>query len=66
MVYANKNWFNNYINASRIVSYAQIWIAQYAEIDETTYGGRYNMWQFRSDGSVSGISGNVDISAWVN
>jgi GH25 family lysozyme M1 (1,4-beta-N-acetylmuramidase) len=65
MVYASKSWFTNYIYSPGIVSYAQIWVAQYADIDETTYGGRYNMWQFRSDGAVSGISGNVDVSAWV-
>lgn len=64
MVYANRNWFNNYINSPAIVPYAEIWVAQYADIDETTYGGRYNMWQFRSDGSVNGISGNVDMSAY--
>ena len=64
MVYANRNWSNNYINSPAIVPYAEIWVAQYADIDETTYGGRYNMWQFRSDGSVNGISGNVDMSAY--
>ena len=64
MVYANRNWFNNYINSPAIVPYAEIWVAQYADIDETTYGGRNNMWQFRSDGSVNGISGNVDMSAY--
>lgn len=65
MVYASKSWFTSYINAPAIVSYAQIWVAQYANIDATTYGGRYNMWQFRSDGAVNGISGSVDISAYI-
>lgn len=65
MVYANKTWFNSYINSPAIVPYAEIWVAQYADIDETTYGGRYDMWQFRSDGSVNGINGNVDMSAYL-
>lgn len=64
MVYASKAWFTSQIKSASIVPYAKIWVAQYADIDETTYGGRYDMWQFRSDGAVNGISGNVDISAW--
>lgn len=65
MVYANKNWMTNYINAPGIVSYCKVWVAQYADIDCTTYNGRFDMWQFRSDGGVHGIGGNVDMSAWV-
>ncbi len=65
MVYANKNWMTNYINAGSIVPFCKVWVAQYADIDCTTYGGRFDMWQFRSDGTVSGVSGYVDMSAWV-
>lgn len=65
MVYANKNWMTNYINAAGLVPFCKVWVAQYADIDCTTYGGRFDMWQFRSDGRVNGIGGNVDMSAWV-
>lgn len=65
MVYANKNWMTNYINAGDLVPFCKVWVAQYADIDCTNYGGRFDMWQFRSDGSVAGISGFVDMSAWV-
>jgi GH25 family lysozyme M1 (1,4-beta-N-acetylmuramidase) len=64
MVYASKTWLEGRINSGSISSYCKVWIARYN--DTLGYSGRYNMWQFRSDGSVSGISGNVDISAWIN
>lgn len=66
MVYASKSWLEGMINASAINSNCQVWVAQYKnDLDETEYQGRYNMWQFRSDGAVSGIGGSVDVSAWI-
>ena len=35
-----------------------VWVAQYNT--ECTYEGRYDIWQYTSEGSISGISGNVD------
>lgn len=64
MVYANKNWLNNYIYANDIVSYCRVWVAQYNS--ECTYDKRFNMWQFTSSGNIGGISGNVDINAWLD
>jgi GH25 family lysozyme M1 (1,4-beta-N-acetylmuramidase) len=64
MVYASKTWLEGRINSGSISSYCKVWIARYS--DTLGYSGRYNMWQFRSDGSVNGVSGNVDISAWIN
>lgn len=58
-VYANKTWFETKIDADSLSSY-KIWLAQYAS--NPTYKGRYNMWQYRSTGSVSGISGSVDMN----
>lgn len=58
-VYANKNWFTNYLTPS---SYGNIsiWLAQYNT--EVTYKGRYDIWQYSSKGSIPGISGNVDLN----
>ena len=64
MVYANKNWMNNYIYANDIVSYCRVWVAQYNS--ECTYDKRFNMWQFTSSGEIGGISGSVDINAWLD
>jgi GH25 family lysozyme M1 (1,4-beta-N-acetylmuramidase)/uncharacterized protein YjdB len=58
-VYANKTWFTSKINASALSGY-KIWLAQYAE--NPTYSGRYDLWQYKSTGKVSGISGNVDMN----
>lgn len=58
-VYANKNWLTNYLNPS---SYGpiSIWCAQYNT--QNTYNGRYDIWQYTSDGSVPGINGIVDMN----
>jgi len=39
-----------------------IWLAHYTS--QTTYTGDYTCWQYSSNGSVSGISGNVDMNFW--
>lgn len=62
MVYANKDWMTNRINAGGLVSGSTVWLAQYRS--SCTYGGSYQMWQFTESGSIPGISGNVDMSAW--
>ena len=58
-VYANKSWLNNKIDAGQLGKY-KIWLAQYAATP--TYTGRYDMWQYKSTGKISGISGNVDLN----
>ena len=58
-IYANKTWLENRIDASALSAY-KIWLAQYAQTP--TYTGRYDLWQYRSTGRVSGISGNVDLN----
>ena len=58
-VYANKTWLSKKMDASALSAY-KIWLAQYAAAP--TYTGRYDLWQYRSDGKVSGISGKVDLN----
>lgn len=58
-IYSNKVWLENKIDTGSLSSY-KIWLAQYAAVP--TYTGRYDLWQYRSTGSVSGISGNVDMN----
>ncbi len=58
-VYANKTWFESYIDASQLGTY-RIWLAQYAAAP--TYGGRYDIWQYSSKGKISGIKGDVDLN----
>lgn len=58
-VYANKDWFENQLNADELNSYT-IWVAQFNT--ECTYEGKYDMWQFTETGSIPGIKGNVDLN----
>jgi GH25 family lysozyme M1 (1,4-beta-N-acetylmuramidase) len=58
-IYANKTWLNEKIDTASLAAY-KIWLAQYAATP--TYTGRYDMWQYKSTGKVSGISGDVDLN----
>ena len=58
-VYANKTWLSQKMDAGALSAY-KIWLAQYAAAP--TYSGRYDLWQYKSNGKVSGISGNVDLN----
>ena len=71
-IYANKNWLTNYLNATELANKYEIWLAEwlsvtsptfsYAKTQKPTYNlTSYKYWQFASDGSISGITGNVDM-----
>lgn len=63
-IYANLDWWTNKLN--EITSDASFdiydkWVAQY--YSECQYSaGEYRLWQCTSSGTVSGISGNVDLN----
>ncbi len=59
-IYANKTWLNSFINTPSLTNY-KIWLAQYAAVPSYTRT-RIDMWQYSSKGTVSGISGNVDMN----
>lgn len=51
---------------SQIESKYKVWVAQYASTtysqkDQPDYSGTYHAWQYTNKGSVSGVSGNVDM-----
>ena len=58
-VYANRTWLEEMIDPSQLSAH-KIWLAQYAATP--TYTGRYDMWQYKCTGKVSGISGDVDLN----
>lgn len=60
-VYANLNWFNNYLNKDEIKRRYTTWIAHYG-VNPYKYEGQYDMLQYTSDGSVEGIGGRVDMN----
>lgn len=61
MIYASTSWLNSMLNMSELSAY-KVWVAQYNHTLE--YGGSYNIWQYTSEGSINGISGNVDCNRW--
>lgn len=63
-VYANVNWLKNELNPNDLDKKISVWVAQYYK--ECQYTGKYDIWQYASDGSVSGISGNCDMNYLYN
>ena len=59
MIYASSSFLNNQLDMSKLSSY-QVWVANY-DVPAPYYNGPYQIWQYRSDGSVSGIYGNIDM-----
>lgn len=58
-VYSSTYWYNNVLYGEQLDNYVK-WVAQWNTT--CTYSGNYAMWQYTSKGSVSGISGNVDMN----
>ena len=63
--YNVKIYTYKYLAETKLSTYAKSlvgWIAQYNS--NCTYNGVYDGWQYTDEGSVLGISGDVDISVW--
>ena len=63
-LYANLTWLNRYLDMNMLKD-VDIWVARYRPLNSGHgYTGKGNvvMWQYSSTGSVSGISGNVDLN----
>ena len=58
-VYANKDWFDNYLDKSILSEKYTCWVAQYAS-KCTLNMKNIDIWQNSSSGEIKGISGNVD------
>lgn len=61
-VYANYNWFANYLDYDLLRSRYSIWLAQWGSIHSLAC----DIWQYSEKGRVSGISGNVDMNYVLN
>lgn len=65
-VYANENWFRNYLQVSTIASYGySIWCAKYSEY-KPNITSNYDIWQYSSTGHINGINGVVDMNNMYN
>ena len=56
--YSYLYWLRDNMNMSALRS-DSTWVAQY--YSQCTYTGKYDFWQYTSQGSVPGINGNVDM-----
>ena len=59
-IYAAQSWYEDRLDM-RLLEVYPIWIASYT--DYLTYEGKYDYWQYTSEGKISGISGYFDINA---
>lgn len=62
-VYSNVNWFTNFLDYNRLSSEYSIWLAQWGS---SSYSYNCDIWQYADNGSVPGISGNVDMNKVIN
>ena len=67
-IYSFLNWFNDKLSGAAANAAYYHWVAQwpsnYSNSSRCSYGGRYEVWQYTSSGTVAGISGNVDCNWW--
>lgn len=57
VLYSNLNWLVNYLDMNQLASY-DIWLAQWSS--KPTYQGDFGIWQYTSEGELSGIDAPVD------
>jgi GH25 family lysozyme M1 (1,4-beta-N-acetylmuramidase) len=61
-VYANLNWFNNYLDYDKLKKKYSIWLAQYNSVNELNC----DIWQNSSTGKINGYGGNIDTNVIFN
>ena len=69
MIYSNKSFLYNNLDLSQLSEY-EVWMANFLSESNavnplnhpSNYTGTYQVWQYYSEGKVSGISGNVDMN----
>lgn len=58
MIYTNRSWFSDHLDDTKLTGYDH-WLAEWKT--SYTYSGKVGIWQYSKTGSVSGISGDVDL-----
>lgn len=65
-IYANQNWFRTYLDVAAIREQGySIWCARY-NVERPDIRVDYDIWQYSSSGTVTGIEGNVDVNFLFN
>ena len=60
-VYASLNWWQYYLTDAVFENWYR-WVAEWRS--SCHYNGRYEMWQYTDQGTISGINGYVDMDYW--
>ncbi|MBR6825490.1 MAG: S-layer homology domain-containing protein [Oscillospiraceae bacterium] len=60
-IYANTHWWSTYLSSPQYDKWDR-WVARYNSTLD--FDRPYSMWQYTSEGSVPGITGNVDMNRW--
>lgn len=61
-VYSNLDWFNNYLDYTKLKKEYSIWLAQYNVVNQLDC----DIWQNSSTGNISGVNGNCDTNIIFN
>ena len=72
MIYTSPSFWNTYLGDSRLFAdsgYRVLWVAHWGveepRVPGSNWGGNgWTFWQYTSQGSVPGISGNVDLNRY--
>ena len=59
MIYGNKEWLIKEIDMSKLTDY-DVWLAQVRDLPDYPY--KFSMWQYKTNGSIDGISGYVNLN----
>lgn len=59
MIYTNKHWLTTLLDMNRLSNY-DVWLAEWHT--SPSWNGDFGIWQFSSEGRVSGIRGDVDLN----
>ena len=65
VIYANKDYLNNYFDMSRITAelgQVYVWYARYTSSLSTGEFEEADIWQYTSSGRIPGVSGKVDLN----
>ena len=63
-LYANLNWFSNYVDASMVRAKGyDLWLARYThDCDSTDFSTQYDAWQYSNKGHYAGVqSSDIDL-----
>ena len=61
--YSFQSWFDTELDLATLRENGSTWLAKWPKSDQADEDqSAYDLWQFRSDGKIAGISGDVDVN----